>query len=164
MTTFKRLLVAGWMAWFLVFPAVLGNWLAQAADDVVLSMGQTVYVPAYSHIYSGDREYQIPLAVTLSIRNTDPENELKLHKVDYYDSHGKLLKSYLTEPLALDPMSTVRYVIKQSDLSGGSGANFLVKWISDKPLNIPIIESINISTMSSLGISFTSRGRAIKMP
>ncbi len=145
-----------------------GPWIAWGQDekmsDIELALGQTVYVPVYSHIYSGDRERQIPLAVTLSIRNTDPANGIRLAMVDYYDSHGKLLKAYLKEPLALDPMSTIRYVIKQSDLSGGSGANFLVRWMSDKPINIPIIESINISTMSQLGISFSSRGQAIRMP
>ncbi len=146
---------------------VMGPWWAwgqEDVSDVELALGQTVYVPAYSHIYSGDRERQIPLAVTLSIRNTDPAHGMRLTMVDYYDSHGKLLKAYLKEPLALDPMSTIRYVIKQSDLSGGSGANFLVRWASDKPVNIPIIESINISTMSQLGISFASRGQAIRMP
>lgn len=139
-------------------------WGQDETSDIELAMGQTVYVPAYSHIYSGDRERQIPLAVTLSIRNTDPANGLALQMVDYYDSHGKRLKSYLTEPVSLDPMSSIRYVIKQSDLSGGSGANFLVRWVSEKPVNIPIIETVNISTMSSLGISFSSRGRAIRMP
>ncbi len=133
-------------------------------SDIALALGQTVYVPAYSHIYSGDRERQIPLAVTLSIRNTDPANGLELRMVDYYDSHGKRLKAYVKEPVVLEPMSSIRYVIKQSDLSGGSGANFLVRWTSEKPVNIPIIETINISTMSSLGISFSSRGRAIRMP
>jgi hypothetical protein len=150
-----------------VIGLLAGAWPAggqKGVSDVELALGQTVYVPVYSHIYSGDRERQIPLAVTVSIRNTDPANGLELLTVDYYDSHGKRLKAYLTEPLHLDPMSSVRYVIKQSDLSGGSGANFLVRWASEKPINIPIIESINISAMSSLGISFCSRGRAIRMP
>jgi hypothetical protein len=142
----------------------LAAWGQDETSDIELALGQTVYVPAYSHIYSGDRERQIPLAVTLSIRNTDPANGLELLMVDYYDSHGKRLKAYLEEPESLGPMSSIRYIIKQSDLSGGSGANFLVRWASEKPINIPIIETINISTMSSLGISFSSRGRAIRMP
>jgi len=30
--------------------------LAYADETIILSKGQTIYVPAYSHIYSGDRE------------------------------------------------------------------------------------------------------------
>lgn len=53
------------IAWF--FPG-LGN----ASESIELLMGQSVYVPIYSHIYHGDRENPFDLAATLSIRNTDP--------------------------------------------------------------------------------------------
>jgi len=43
-----------------------------AEDKKNLSNGQTVYVPAYSHIYFGNNEKPFSLAVTLSIRNIDP--------------------------------------------------------------------------------------------
>ena len=46
--------------------------------------------------------------------------------------------------------------------SGGSGANFIVKWESKNLSNPPIIESVMIGTQSQLGISFTSRGQAIQ--
>jgi hypothetical protein len=162
----NRWSVAVWLVVMVVWMAAGPGdaWGQEETSDIALARGQTVYVPAYSHIYSGDRERQIPLTVTLSIRNTDPENRIELQMVDYYDSHGERLEAYLKRPKSLGPMSTVRYVIKQSDLSGGSGANFLVRWVSEKPVNIPIIETINISAMSSLGISFTTRGRAIRMP
>jgi len=55
----------------------------------------------------------------------------------------------------------LRYVIPEKDKSGGSGANFVVEWHSDKPINRPIIESIMIGAQSSQGISFTSRGQEI---
>jgi hypothetical protein len=42
------------------------------AEDIKLSDGQTVYVPIYSHIYSGIKARPFDLAATLSIRNTDP--------------------------------------------------------------------------------------------
>ncbi|MBW2204768.1 MAG: DUF3124 domain-containing protein [Deltaproteobacteria bacterium] len=46
--------------------------------------------------------------------------------------------------------------------SGGSGANFLIKWKSESEVNEPIIEEVMIGTMSKQGISFLSRGRSIK--
>ena len=54
-------------------------------------------------------------------------------------------------------MATVRYVVKESDKAGGSGANFLVRWQSETAVNPPLVESVMISTASQLGISFTSR-------
>ncbi len=128
------------------------------AADAQIPKGQTLYVPVYSHIYSGDRERPVYLAVTLSIRNTDPTHAIQVTTVDYYDSEGRRLQHYLKAPVALPPLATVRYVVKESDKAGGSGANFLVRWQSAEPANPPLVESIMISTASQLGISFTSRG------
>ena len=133
-----------------------------ASDDKIdLSKGQRVYVPAYSHIYSGNKERPFLLTVTLSIRNIDPTHLIKITLVDYYETQGKLLKKYIDKPVTLNPLESLRYVIPEKDKSGGSGANFIVEWHSDKPVNQPIIESIMIGTKSSQGISFTSRGREI---
>ena len=134
-----------------------------AAPDhgVFLTDGQTVYVPGYSHIYSGDREHPVLLAVTVSIRNTDPVRSIVVESVDYFDSNGKLVKRYVTGPLAIGPMGSIRYVVPESDKAGGSGANFVVRWKSSRPVNTPIIESIQISTKMQQGISFTSRGQVI---
>lgn len=135
---------------------------ADAASEMLLSKGQTVYVPVYSHIYSGDREHPFYLAATLSVRNTDPKHAITILSVDYYDSKGKLLRPYLENPIILNPLATTRYIIKESDKSGGSGANFIVKWKSDAKINAPIIESIMIGTKTQQGISFISRGRVIQ--
>ncbi len=123
--------------------------------------GQTVYIPVYSHIYSGNKERPFNLAVTLSIRNTDPGGSLTLEMVDYYDSAGKLVRHYLEKAIVLEPLATTRYVVKESDTTGGSGANFLVRWKSSETINSPLIESIMIGTQSQQGISFTSRGQVL---
>lgn len=122
---------------------------------------QTVYIPAYSHIYHGNKEAPLLLSITLSIRNTDMANSLTITAVNYHETEGLLLKEYLKEPIVLGPLGTERYIVPERDSSGGSGANFIVKWHSEKPINPPIIESIMISTQSQLGISFTSRGQPI---
>jgi len=135
--------------------------LLQAGSRQGLSKGQTLYVPAYSHIYSGARDRAYLLTITLSIRNINPEKEVTITRVDYYETQGKLLKKHIDKPKVLKPLESIRYIIPESDKSGGSGANFMVDWKSDKPVNPPIVEAVMIGTRSQQGISFTSRGRVI---
>jgi hypothetical protein len=132
-----------------------------ADEKIGLSEGQTIYVPAYSHIYSGNREQPFLLAATLSIRNINPNYQIKITIVNYYETQGKLLKKYLNKPIILTPLESLRYVIPEKDKSGGSGANFIVEWKSDKFVNPPIVESIMIGTQNQQGVSFISRGRVI---
>ncbi len=132
-----------------------------AGNAAIKTTAGTVYVPAYSHIYHGNKETPLLLSVTLSIRNVDPDNSITVFVVDYYETQGTLLKNYITEPVILGPLGSDRFVVPQKDSSGGSGANFIVEWKSEKPTNPPIIETVMIGTQSQLGISFTSRGKAI---
>ncbi len=119
-------------------------------------------MPVYSHIYYGDRERDyILLSATLSIRNTDPERSITLLSADYYDSKGKFLEKFVQAPVVLGPLETVRYIVKESDTRGGSGANFIVKCRPPRRWR-PIIEAVMIGTRGQQGISFTSRGQAIQ--
>jgi len=135
---------------------------SSAMSEVIKYKKQTVYVPAYSHIYVGSAVRPFDLAVTLSIRNTNSNEPITVSVADYYGTDGKLLKSFIKEPVVLKPFATIRYVIAESDGAGGSGANFLVKWNADKNVNAPVVESVMIGTRSSQGISFTSRGVVIE--
>jgi hypothetical protein len=135
---------------------------AQAGTDINLSKGQTVYVSVYSHIYSGLKGRPFDLAATLSIRNTDLKNPISIVSVNFYDTDGKLLKEYIKEPLQLKALVSTRYVIREAEIGGGSGANFIVKWKSEKKVNPPIIEAIMIGTRSGQGISFVSSGQVVK--
>ena len=148
---------------FILFCLCLTSHLPLYAADkkIGLSKGQRVYVPAYSHIYSGNKERPFLMTVTLSIRNVDPTHQIKITLVDYYETQGELLTKYIDKPLTLKPLESARYVIPERDKKGGSGANFIVEWHSDKFVNPPIIESVMIGAQSSQGISFTSRGREI---
>ena len=135
----------------------------QAGNGSRLSDGQTLYVPAYSHIYSGARDSPFLLTVTLSIRNVDPDHPITITRADYHATEGKQLKKYVEKPVALGPYGSTRYIIAESDKTGGSGANFIVQWKADHSVNPPIVESIMISTRAAQGISFTSRGQVINM-
>ena len=135
---------------------------AQAASEGELSKGQLVYVPVYSHVYYGDLEKKFLLSGTVSIRNTDPNHAITIMLADYYDSDGKVIKSYVPKPLTLNPMASTRFVVKESDTKGGSGANFLVQWRAETEVNEPIMEGVMIGAAGQQGISFTSRGKALR--
>ena len=142
--------------------AILLATKCQASPEIKLSKSQAIYVPVYSHIYIGDRERYFDLTVTLSIRNTDPNHPITIVSVDYICSDGKLLQKYLKNPVNLNAMASTRYVVAASNKSGGSGANFIVRWKSNNNVNEPIIEGIMIGASSQQGISFVTRGKAIK--
>ena len=135
---------------------------ATAQNKPSVSKGQILYVPVYSHIYIGDRERPFLLTVTLSIRNTDRNFPITIQKVVYYDSNGKPLNAYLDKPMALEKLSSTRFVVRESDKSGGSGASFMVEWESDQAVSPPLVETIMIGAQTQQGISFTSRGLVIE--
>jgi hypothetical protein len=136
--------------------------LLLASEALPLTTGQTIYIPAYSHIYHGNKETPLLLSVTLSIRNIDLSRSCTVTEVNYHETEGALIKKYLQKPIVLGPLGSKRFIVAQEDKTGGSGANFIVKWHSEQPMNPPIIESVMIGTQSQLGISFTSRGQAIQ--
>jgi hypothetical protein len=123
-----------------------------------LSTGQTIYVPCYSQIYHGPKTRPFDLTISLSVRNIDLEKSFKLLAVDYYNTKGTLVRSYIQDPIEFPPLMTKKYVIEQMDTSGGPGANFIVRWKAEEKINAPVIESVMIGTSSGQGISFTSRG------
>ena len=125
-------------------------------------VGQTIYVPIYSHIYIRDKSRVINLAATLSIRNTDAQNPIRINSARYYDTNGALVREYVKTPLRLPPMASTDFVVDEDDLSGGVGANFIVEWGAGVEVTAPVVEAVMISTASQQGISFVSQGRVIK--
>jgi hypothetical protein len=136
-------------------PAATGLPATLPAD--VVAKGRAVYVPAYSHIYSSSGA-AVLLATTLSVRNTDPEHPIRIDRVHYFDGDGDLIRELAEDPLLLQPMQTVSFLIEEKDTTGGSGANFVVEWSAQKEINRPIIEAIMIG---DAGLSFKSRGEPI---
>jgi hypothetical protein len=123
------------------------------------SMKGAVYVPAYSSIFHGELKWELDLAVTLNIHNTDLKNGIIIDSIDYYNTSGKIINSFIKDKkIILKPMETYNVGIKESDLGGGIGANFIIKWHAKSKVNEPLIETIMIGTRGQQGISFTSRG------
>lgn len=125
--------------------------------------GQTIYVPAYSHIATSDDARPFDLAVTLSVRNTDRARPIVVHSVRYHDQAGRLVREYATEAKAVRvaPLAAAEFFIKESDTAGGSSASFLVEWVAEHAVSPPVVETVMIGTASTQGISFTCPGRVV---
>lgn len=126
-------------------------------DDVSLNYHDTVYVPIYSDIYAESKLSSVLLTATLSIRNTSLSDTTYISSIEYYNTNGNLVRSYIDRTLLLRPMQSIDYVIDRSDASGGSGANFIVTWGADKNTK-PIFQAVMITTQGQHGLSFVVDG------
>ena len=133
----------------------------QSQDFTEKVLGETIYVPAYSRVFSHPNRSDL-LAATLAVHNVDPEATITLQQVDYHNEDGTLLRSLLDAPVDLAPLQSKTVLIPINDTTGGVGANFLLVWSSDSGALSPIAEAIMTSGSGGPGPSFTSRGRVIK--
>ncbi|SUD91289.1 DUF3124 domain-containing protein [Psychrobacter phenylpyruvicus] len=120
------------------------------------------YVPVYSNIYGDEDSPKVMLSATLSIRNTSLDNSLYVTKIDYYNTKGDFVRSYLTKSIELPPMGTLNYIVEKHDDTGGDGANFVVAIESEAKNISPLIESIMIGTFNNKAFSFTSDSLVIE--
>lgn len=132
------------------------------AADPQRSKGQTVYVPAYSHVFTGPRSNPYNLAITLAIRNSDQSNGIRITAIDYHDSNGKKVRSFPPAPALLGPLASSYVHLEEKDTSGGFAPKFIVRWESARPVSVPVIEAIMIGATSGQGISFVSHGQVIQ--
>ena len=130
------------------------------AGEAAHTLGQKIYVPAYSHIYYQNQKRRYPLAVTLSIRNTD-EQPLKVTSTRYVGTEGQVLKEYVETPIRLGPLASIEFFVDEQDKSGGLGASFLVEWVAEQPIYGPVVEAVMVGTAGTQAISFVSTGRVL---
>ncbi len=120
-----------------------------------------IYVPIYSDIYIDELDQNSLLSATLSIRNTSLADSLFVSTIDYFNTEGQLVRSYIDQPIALTPMATVNYVIEKNDTAGGPGANFIVKLYSNENVN-PLIQAVMIGENGNKGFAFATDGYSIQ--
>jgi hypothetical protein len=126
------------------------------------TLGQSLYVPAYSSVYYQNQKRRYALAVTLSIRNTDGQHALTVTSVRYVGAEGQLLQEYVATPLPLGPLGSTEFFVDEQDRSGGIGASFLIEWHAEKPISAPVVETVMIGTTGTQAISFVSVGRILR--
>jgi hypothetical protein len=132
--------------------------------EVLRGSSGSMYVPVYAYIYFGDQFRRFNLTVTISLRNPNEQTALLIERADYFDSNGKILRSFVPKSgLELKPLGANNFKIQESDESGGSGASVVIHWKSPGPAAPPIAESVMIGTAQGQGISFLSRGVVTSM-
>ena len=142
--------------------------LAAAQGGLPLSAGQSIYLPVYSHLYHGDvnprtgKPSETLVSTHVSIRNTDPATGMKVVSARYYNTDGKLLREFLPKPQAIPPLGTYELYVPRSDSSGGSGANFIIDWRADQPINSPLVEALHADIREARTLLFVTTGRPIQ--
>ena len=126
-----------------------------------LPVHQASYVPVYSHIYyDGGRPYL--LEATLSIRNVDPRQPVYVSAVEYYDTDGNLSKTQVDRLIKLEPLQTIDFLVERHDVTGGSGANFIVEWhTTTRGTHAPLIEAVMVGRSGTNAISFVRRSEPL---
>jgi hypothetical protein len=122
----------------------------------------TSYLSVYSQVYSLTEHRTHDLTVTVSMRNTSPNDTLYLQKAEYFNTHGVSIRTYFDEPIFVAPLETVEIVIEETDREGGTGANFIFDWALLPGAPEPLFEAIMISTSGQQGLSFSTQGTRIR--
>ena len=123
----------------------------------------SVYVPVYSSVSISLGRVRADFSVTLTIHNASQDRPLVLQRVAYFDTTGKLVESYLQKPVALKPFASVEVYIGQTDVRGGTGANFIVDWGADGQIAEPVIEALMLGGIGNGHYAFISQGRPIRL-
>ena len=132
-----------------------------------LSSGQSLYLPIYSHLYHGDvsakgKPSETLVSAHISIRNTDPREPMQVVSARYYNTEGKLLREYVAKPQAIPPFGTYELFVPRSDSAGGSGANFVIEWSAERPINPPLVEALHADIREARTLLFVTNAIPIQ--
>ncbi len=119
-----------------------------------------IYVPAYAYA-TPDGVRLVPLATTLTIHNVSA-TEVTIRSVEYHDSPGNAVRSYLRAPQVLNPLETTEFVVRPVEDAEGAGANFIVSYDAPDGSAAPLVEALMTGNTGSGWLSFTSRGVAMQ--
>jgi len=136
-------------------------WAGPAAGEVRLVKGQTLYIPSPTSFMAGTHSFNV--RATIFLHNTDPTNSIQITSVDFYNSAGKLVEKYLSQPLTLAPLAATRINVKEP-LEGeeGMAAHFIIQWQSEARVVEPLISGLVTGVSGTRGYSFTTQPRIIK--
>lgn len=145
-----------------VFGSFLPSTVAFAQEARPLAKGQTLYLPIYSHMLYGNlgksgKASNVLLSTLVSIRNTDIKRSIRVLSARYFDTGGKLLGERVPTPTVVPPLGTLELFVELNDASGGSGANFIIKWDAEQPVNPPLVESLHVNMDGGKAVIFMTQ-------
>ena len=148
--------------WAVIFGLFWPSTATFAQEVRAPSAGQTIYLPIYSHMLYGNvgksgKASQVLLSALVSIRNTDGRRPLRILSARYYDTLGKLLGERVPTPVTIPPYGTLELFVELNDASGGSGANFIIKWDAEAPLNPPLVEALHANMDGGKAVIFMTQ-------
>lgn len=124
--------------------------------------GQLLYLPVYSNIPYLIDTGMFDMSAFVAIHNTDLKYPIILTKVLYFNQEGKLVDDFLKEDeMEIMPLATKNFYIPYEDKSG-TGANFLIEWISDTLVNEPLIESVTLCLKPNNTLAIPGNARVIR--
>ena len=65
--------------------------------------------------------------------------------------------SWRPPPVVLPPLGTLELFVELNDASGGSGANFIIKWNAEQPINPPLVESLHANMDGGKAVIFMTQ-------
>lgn len=141
--------------------------LATAQEARPLSKGQALFLPIYSNMLYGNigrsgSANKVMLSALVSIRNTDPRRSLRVVSARYFETQGKFLREYVPAPVVLPPFGTLELFVELHDDTGGSGANFHIKWEADTAINPPLVEALHANMDSGKAVILTTQAVPIQ--
>lgn len=146
----------------LAFSVFGASTLVQAQEARPQVKGQTLYLPIYSHMLYGNlgksgKASYVLLSALVSIRNTDAKRPLRVLTAKYFDTHGKLIGERVPSPVIIPPLGTHELFVELNDASGGSGANFIIKWEAEQAINPPLVESLHANMDGGKAVIFMTQ-------
>jgi len=140
------------------------DWEARSIENSVIDSLQkgTSYLSVYSQIYSQTEHRTHNLTSTVSMRNIHMNDTIYIKKAAYFNTEGQLIRTYFDHPIYIAPLETVEIVVDETDVEGGTGANFIFEWSIKDSTPEPHFEGVMISTSGQQGLSFTTRGVKLK--
>lgn len=146
----------------LFFALFSASTVTVAQEARPLTKSQTLYLPIYSHMLYGNigksgKASNAMLSALVSIRNTDGKRPLRIQSARYFDTHGKMLSERVPSPITIQPYGTLEIFIDLNDSAGGSGANFVIRWEADQPINPPLVESLHANMDGGKAVIFMTQ-------
>lgn len=124
--------------------------------------GQILYLPVYSSFPDFMDSSKFDMSAFLAFHNTDFSRSVTITRVQYFNSKGQLVHDFLKDRhIEINPLETVDYYIPYRDQSG-TGANFLIEWMSDSLVNEPLVESITYSLKNQQTAAVLSHGKVLR--